>query len=104
MTLSDQAKLRHMIDEQGESIYGNALLQDIIDANTGNLNAAAAELWSMKAARFASLVDTTEAGASRKMSQLATQAQAMAKHYGGGDTVGTSGAGSGTITRPIERA
>lgn len=101
MTLSDLAMLRHMTDEQDETTYGNAFLEDLI-TSAGSVTAAAAQVWSMKAAKYAALVDTAEAGASRKMSQLATQAQAMATHYGGGGAaVGASDRFA--VTRQIVR-
>ena len=103
MTLSDLALLRHMIDEQDETTYGNAFLEDLL-ASAGSVAAAASQVWGMKAAKYAALVDTAEAGASRKMSQMATQATSMAKHYA--DEAGGSVGGASTrfaVTRAIVR-
>jgi hypothetical protein len=101
MSLSDLALLRHMTDEQDETIYGNQFLEDLL-TSAGSVTAAAAQLWGMKAAKYAALVDTSEAGASRKMSQLASQAQAMATHYGGSSAAGGS-SDRVTVTRQIVR-
>jgi hypothetical protein len=103
MTLSDLALLRHMTDEQTEDTYGNAFLEDLL-TSAGSVAAAASQLWGMKAAKYAALVDTAEAGASRKMSQMAAQATAMAKHYA--DEAGGSVGGASTrvsMTRQIVR-
>lgn len=81
MTLEDLAVLRHYIDEPEQTIYGDAFLIDVIARNDGNLNAAAAEVWGMKAARFSKLVDVTESGSSRKLSDKAKNAQSMAAYY-----------------------
>lgn len=53
----------------------------IIDANGLDMFAAAAEVWGIKAANYAGLVDVTEAGSSRKMSDLSKNALAMQRNY-----------------------
>lgn len=102
MTLADLAKLRHYIDEQDETTYANQFLLDLITSE-GSVEAAAAVIWSMKASRYATLVDTAEAGASRKMSQMADNARKQATYYGGGGATGGATTGRYTVTRPIER-
>lgn len=52
----------------------------LLDAE-GNLNRAAYEGWSMKAAAYAELVTVTEGNASRQMSDLQAHALAMVKHF-----------------------
>lgn len=103
MTLTELSLLRHYVDEQTEDPYGNSFLLDLIES-AGSIEAAAAVVWQMKAGRYAALVDTSEAGASRKMSQLAAQARAMASHYSGGSDTIVGGDDRFTVTRPIERA
>jgi hypothetical protein len=103
MTLSDVVTLRHYIDEQTDVIYGDAFLSDVI-AGAPDLFSAAASVWRMKAARYAQLVDTTEAGASRKMSSLSDNALKMAKEFDKQSTDANANAGGFTVTRAIERA
>lgn len=104
MTLTQLELLRQYIAEPDESKYGNAFLQDIIDKYSGDLYAAASEIWSIKASALAVLVDVAEAGASRRMSQARESAAAESVRYA------QMAAGSGTkparysVTRPIERA
>jgi hypothetical protein len=57
-------------------------------------DAAVAEGWRIKAAKFASLVDTAEGTSKRAMSDLHKNALAMAEEFGGG-----SAGGSGARTR-----
>lgn len=47
-----------------------------------NVDRAAAQLWTAKAATFAELVDVDEGGSSRKLGSLHKNAMAMAAHYG----------------------
>lgn len=103
MTLEDLSVLRHYADEQSDSIYADAFLQDVIDRNTGDLYAAAAEVWGMKAARAAKLVNVSESGSSRSLAQKAEQARSMAVYYRNmSPTVVTDQSGQ-TATRPIIR-
>lgn len=102
MTLSDLARLRHYVDEQDDTTYGDAFLSDII-ADSTDLYAAAAEVWRMKAAKFASLVDTAEAGASRRLGQLRDNATAMQKMYADTSAKIQAPAGGFTVTREITR-
>jgi len=67
------------------------------------LNLAASEIWSMKAARYAQMVDVAEAGASRRMGQLHEHAVKQAEVYRGRSTAAAAAAGAFTVTRPIER-
>jgi len=80
MTLEDIALVRHYIDEQDEAQWGNSLIEDLIE-RLPNLYAVAAELWRMKAARWARLVTTAEAGASKNLSDLVSHAKTMAAEY-----------------------
>lgn len=75
-------RLRLMIDETDSAVYTDEMLGSIIDQAELDLDTAASEVWQQKAARFSTLVDTTESGSSRRMSQLASNALAQAKFYG----------------------
>lgn len=60
--------------------YPDDLLAEILDAET-SVAAAAAVIWREKAAALAAMVDTTESGSSRKLSDLHANALAMAKGF-----------------------
>lgn len=103
MTIEDLAVLRHYIDEQSDSIYADVMLQDVIDRNGGDLYAAAAEVWGMKASRAAKLVNVTESGSSRQMSQKADNARSMAAYYRNLSPTAVIATSGETNTRPIIR-
>jgi hypothetical protein len=103
MTLEDLSVLRHYADEQSDSIYGDVFLQEVIDRNTGDLYAAAAEVWGMKAARFAKLVNVSESGSSRSLSQKADNARSMAAFYLAQSPTAVIDQSGQTATRPIIR-
>lgn len=75
------AALRRLIDEPDATLYTDMVLSTRIDGAAGDIRTVAAEIWREKAASYASLVDITEAGSSRKNSQLYVNAIAMAKSY-----------------------
>ncbi len=59
--------------------YDDQQLSDLIDAL--GINRVAAMIWQQKAAQYASLVDTSESGSSRSMSQLHKNALTMAANF-----------------------
>lgn len=63
--------------------YNNDVLNEMIDSLDGSVNAAAASIWRRKAASYSSLVDVSESGSSRSMSQLFKQAKEMAMYFQG---------------------
>lgn len=75
------ALLRKMIDEGDSTSYTDEQLTAVLDQAEGELNIAASEIWQQKAAQYSTLVDVSESGSSRHMSQLAKNALAMAAHY-----------------------
>lgn len=80
---ADIARLRRLVGEPEDSTaWPDAVLAAIID-DAPDLNSAALEVWEAKAAAAASLVDTSESGSSRKMSQLHEQALKMVEYYKG---------------------
>jgi hypothetical protein len=63
-----------------DTTYSDDILADYIDENM-SVPAAAAVIWREKAAALAMMVDTTESGSSRKLSDLHANALAMAKGF-----------------------
>lgn len=59
--------------------YTDEVIGALIDE--GDTDSATATIWRRKAASYAELVDTTEAGASHKFSDLHKNALAMAAQY-----------------------
>jgi hypothetical protein len=62
-----------------DPVYTDGLVGPLIDSL--GVNGAAAVIWREKAAKYASMVNTTEAGSSRSMSDLYTHAMEMAAMY-----------------------
>jgi hypothetical protein len=83
MMATDQqvATLRPMIDEPDSTTYSDEILKTLIDQVEDDLDTAAAQIWEQKAARFSTLVDVSESGSSRSMSQLYKNAAAQATYY-----------------------
>lgn len=87
--LADIARLRRLIGEPDDvAPWTDQVLADIIDSNE-DLNSAALEVWESKQAEAAGMVDTTESGSSRKLSQLNDQAAKMVAYYRGLTNPGT---------------
>lgn len=59
--------------------YTDEYLGSLIDAF--GFDKSASKLWMEKAATYASAVDTTESGSTRRLSQLHAQALIMARQY-----------------------
>ena len=103
MDAPTMATLRRYIAEPDESSYSDAVLNDMFDANLGDVNVTAAEVWADKAGKAATLVDTSEGASSRKMSQVFAQAQRQAAFYADAASSTAAGSTRGARTRPIER-
>jgi len=82
MATSDQiTQFRRMIGELTDvEPWTDAYISSLIDAST-SLNAAASQAWLEKAGYYASMVDTTESGSGRRLSQLRTGALEMSEYY-----------------------
>lgn len=65
---SDILEVRHNTDEPTEDTFTDLELNTMIDEL--GVAGASARIWRIKSAKAASLVDTTEAGSSLKLSQL----------------------------------
>lgn len=80
-TEADIARLRLMVGEPDDTEpWTDSVLSELIDGAI-DLNTAAMEVWEAKAASTASMVDTTESGSTRRMSQLNDQALKMLAYY-----------------------
>ncbi len=98
-TESEIARLRRVTDlAANDAVYTDELLSALIDEL--GFEATAASIWKEKAASFAGLVDTTESGSSRSLSQLYKNALEMSGTVGPAEEAVTSG---GSFTVEIER-
>lgn len=86
MATEDQIlALRQMVNEDEEcGGWDDDKLAAVIDA-TSTLNAAASQVWYLKAGQLATLVDVSESGSSRKLSDLRKNATEMGALYAGMD-------------------
>lgn len=81
MATADQINtVRTYTNEPERADYSDDLIGGLIDS-LGSVEAAAAEVWDRKAARFSELVNVSEAGASRSLGDLFKNANAQADRY-----------------------
>lgn len=89
-TPDEIALLRQKIQEPNNADpYTDDFLSTLID--TYGIDGAAGQVWEVKAASVAKLVDITEGGSSRKMSQVFTQYTELAKQYSSKDETDPTG-------------
>lgn len=101
-TEAEIAELRLKTDlPESDPPYTNEFLSALIDAQE-SVDGAAGVVWRHKAASYASLVDTSESGSSRKMSQLQENALRMAS-LADVDALAPSDLTGFAYTIPIER-
>jgi hypothetical protein len=93
-TLARFRRMTALADD--DLVYTDAVIDGMIE-DLG-FEAAASAVWQEKAAGVAGLVDTTESGSTRRLSQLHEQFLAMGGALGGG-----AAAGGGSFTVEIER-
>lgn len=84
--------------ELDDAVYTDAVIDGMIE-DLG-FNPAVGQVWREKAASFAGLVDTTESGSSRRLSQLYSQALAVGSAWTTDPSADDSG---GSFTVEIER-
>jgi hypothetical protein len=89
--------LRRLVSETGSTDYSDSLLNAMLLQNEGDLDATAAAVWREKAAAVAGLVDVSESGSSRKMSQLHDRYVKQAETYESRISAGVAGA---ALVRP----
>jgi hypothetical protein len=92
------ADFRLLIDEQADKLpYTDARLGERIDT-AASIQALASEIWLEKAAAYAALVNTSESGSSRSLSDLQKQALTMAETF---SKLDPSAPGTGTAARGV---
>jgi hypothetical protein len=99
----DYLRLRRMVGEPDKTVYSDADLELALQDAAGDFPAAAASIWREKAAGYAELVDISEAGSSRKNSDLYNRALTQASYFestSGGSAVADGGS---STTRRIVR-
>lgn len=80
-TIEDIALVREFIAEpDADGPWTDARIEGFVDL-TANVYYAAAEVWGVKAANAAALVNVAESGSSRSLGDLLKQAQAMEAYY-----------------------
>jgi len=83
------AILRRMTGEMTDAEpFDDAYLATVIDA-ASSMDLAALAIWEQKAASSASMVDMTESGSSRRLSQVHDQNLKMVAYYRGRSNVDT---------------
>lgn len=81
MATADQVvAVRVNTNELGRDTFSDDLIGSVVDS-LGSVAAASSEIWNRKAATFSEMVDVSEAGASRKMSDLYKNAIAMSDRF-----------------------
>lgn len=98
------AELRIKINEPDDTPpYTDEVLGELIDAADGDTDAIARTVWQGKAASVAHLVDISEGGSSRKMSDMYKNYLAIADTFAPEDGTGPT-AQRAPMTREITRA
>lgn len=103
MALNPVVELRRMVDEPSEDTYTDAELSDRL--STSNKFAVARDIWRDKMAAASSLVNMSEGGSSRSMSQAYDHAREMAELYDGfANSAADDGTAGHAVLRKITRA
>lgn len=79
-SIADVRKLRALIAEPDDSSYSDQALATFLEGSSGP-ESVAYEIWVEKAAKYAELVNISEAGSSRAMGDLHEQALTMVRHF-----------------------
>jgi hypothetical protein len=79
-TSSQVAQVRENTNEPTQDPYTDTEVGVLVDS-LGSVNLASAAIWSKKAAAYADVVNTTEAGARRDLSDLYDKAIAESKRW-----------------------
>jgi len=93
------AEVRANTGEEAKSSFSDTVLDDLI--NIHGVTRASAIVWERKAAEWAELVNTSEAGASRSLSDLSKNALGMATLWN--TKVASTSTTKATRTRRITR-
>lgn len=100
-TAAEVLDVRTNTSEEGSETFSDDYIAALVDA--GSVASASAVIWTKKAAAFAELVNVSEAGASRSMSDLHKNALAMAKKFEEAATVTVTAAARRAKTHAIVR-
>lgn len=97
-------QLRVMIGDTEEPYtFDDDAIDEMLTVADGSVRSAAANFWYSKATEYSEMVDITEAGSSRKMSGLFTNAMALAKQFDDNDGDGDTEVVTPSTTRRIVR-
>jgi len=104
MATEDQIRqLRQLINEPDDTNgWDDDKVAALVDGSE-TINAAASRGWYLKAGQFSTLVDVSESGSSRKLSDLRKNAQEMGALYAGMDTTGGAATTDGPVIYRIRR-
>ena len=101
-TPEEHNALRALIGDTEEPYtFSNSELDTMLTATDGDVRAAASAYWYTKAVSYSEMVDISEAGSSRKNSDLFKNAMALAQQYD--DSTGGTDASATSTTRRIVR-
>lgn len=80
--MSTEEDLRRLVDEPSDdSDYTSSTMEAILLANGGDVNKAAVQIWTEKAAKYSQLVDMQEGDTRRSLGKLSDNALAMAAEF-----------------------
>lgn len=100
--MSAEEDLRRLIDEPSDSSdYPSAKLTEILQNHNGDLNLAAAAIWTEKAAKWSGLVDLQEGQTKRNLSDLMGNALTLAARFRDQANTGDTGQRPTTVSRIV---
>jgi hypothetical protein len=103
-TPEERMQLRRLIGDVTEPYtYDDDAIDEMLTATDGDARAAASSFWYSKATSYSEMVDISEAGSSRKNSDLFKNAMALAKQYDDNDGVNDPAPDLPSTTRRIVR-
>lgn len=103
-TPEERMQLRRMIGDATEPYtYDDAQIDAWLTETEGDARAAAASFWYNRSTEYSQMVDITEAGSSRKNSDLFKNALALAKQFDDSDEVPVDTTLPSTTRRIVRR-
>jgi hypothetical protein len=103
-TPEERLQLRRLIGDVTEPYaYDDDAIDEMLTAADGSARSAASTYWLGKATEYSEMVDISEAGSSRKNSDLFKNAMQLAKQYDDSDGVNDPDATPPSTTRRIVR-
>lgn len=98
-TVDEIARLRRLVNDPEHLEFSDADLSETLDRSELDFNLAASELWGIKAGSYSSLVNVTESGSTRNLSDLHAQALKMQGFYSQGSGASVTRTRIGRIVR-----